>query len=328
VSPRHSREEDGPGVIERLRAQLERVTAERDQLQRHLEARRELDAMLLAEAAPAADGTGPLPVTRAQGHRAAGRPRTQTHLRVVKAWAFIAALSGLGLRWRAARVAARVGLAALLTGPAVSVAAGGAAGAREHPLAVASAPGWHTTAVPIPAPAPAVAAGPRGKMPMPKLDAKAGTTRPSSLLPYVYYMPPVQSPPAPAVMQPSSASSSSAATPVTLTVSGTEPSGNIDLSGGGTVTLTLTASGDSGWVSWQVNTEGATDLDFSKTGGVLRPGQVAYVTVSVDPRQGADGDVSETFMIGTQAVTAMLPAPVPAVAPSAAATVLPSALPS
>jgi hypothetical protein len=319
VSPRHSREEDGPGVIERLRAQLERVTAERDQLQRHLEARRELDAMLLMEAAPAADGTGPLPVTRAQGHRAAGRPRTQTHLRVVKAWAFIAALSGLGLRWRAARVAARVGLAALLTGPAVSVAAGGAAGAREHPLAVASAPGWHTTGVPIPAPAPSVIVGPRGKVPMPKLDAKAGISRPSSLLPYVWYVPPAQSP-APAV-QPSPSSQGGSSGPAVLSVNVVA----IDLSSGTPQTITLSAAG-SGWVAWKVDTQGQSDLDFSPSRGVLAAGESVTVTVSLDASQ--DGAVSETFSIGTQAVTATLSVPVPAVAPSAVATVLPSALPS
>ena len=149
MSPRHGKDEVGW-----LRAQLERVTAERDRLQQHLDAQAELDAMLMtAAAAPTADMTEP--IARVQGPRAGGHraPRDRGHLRLVKVVAFIVALSGLGLKGRVTRGAVRVGLAALLTAPAVGVAAG-----RAHlspfvsiPPASALGPAWHTTGTPMPA---------------------------------------------------------------------------------------------------------------------------------------------------------------------------------
>jgi hypothetical protein len=106
--------------VEWLRAQLAEMTAERDQLRQHLDARQELDALLMASA-PAADGTGPLPAQRPKSRHAA-RP---THLKLVRVLIPGAALGALRYAWhahRAATVAAGVLGFTAATGAAVVVA--------------------------------------------------------------------------------------------------------------------------------------------------------------------------------------------------------------
>jgi len=95
---RHGRDEEE--TVEGLRAQLDQVTAEL------VAALAQLDRISAASALPvAADGTGPLPATRVQGHRAAGRrvPKDQWWLRAVPG-VVPAALGGI---WAALRHSAR-----------------------------------------------------------------------------------------------------------------------------------------------------------------------------------------------------------------------------
>ena len=95
MSSRHGKDEEA----ERLREQLGRVTAERDRLRRHLDAQAELDRMMMVSA-PAADGTGPLPVV--PGQRQPAAHRTPREARWLKAVPVVLALLGglrVALRW-------------------------------------------------------------------------------------------------------------------------------------------------------------------------------------------------------------------------------------
>ena len=161
-----------------LRAQLARVTAERDQLQQHLEARRELDAMLMTSA-PAADGTGPLPAvpaSRARSHRA--RP---THLRLLPGFV-LAAFASLRWAWhvhRAATVAAGVLSFTAATGAAVAVAPHGPIAQAFGAVPVAPAPAASIYgAAPMPSAIPSSVAYLR-----PALDAKSAGPPVSVLVP-------------------------------------------------------------------------------------------------------------------------------------------------
>lgn len=111
--------------------------------------------------------------------------------------------------------------------------------------------------------------------------------------------------------------------PAALTVS----TSALDLSAAPSVTVTITASG-SGWATWRVD-KGGSDLDFSKTSGVLAAGQSATVTITADTVQ--DGALIQVFSVAGQPVTVTLPIPVPVptvsptdVLPSDVPTVLPS----
>jgi hypothetical protein len=152
---RHGKED--AGLVERLRAQLEQMTAERDRLQQHLDARAELDQVLMqAAAAPAADGTGPLPAVRAQGPRAASHriPKERRWLKVVPGFAFLAAAVRFGARGLTHHRVLSVGLAAMVGVPAVTAVS--TRGTQVIPFvatAPAAVPGWHTTGVPVPLPA-------------------------------------------------------------------------------------------------------------------------------------------------------------------------------
>ena len=326
--PRHGDDEMGW-----LRAQLARVTAERDQLQQHLDARAELDrALMMAAAAPAADGTGP--IARVQGPRAAARriPREARWLKVVPGFVLAAGI-GLKAALKAAWVHPAATAAAAATGTGVAVLAAvvavvPGANAHEHPPAAASIPGWHTTATPIPSTGPSIAAFVSTPK-LPKLDAKSGAASPSSLPPFTYYAPPPSSPPSAAAAQsPPSAPAASAAVPATLQVSTTA----IDLSSGLPATITLSATGTAGWVSWRISTRDPqtqarqADLDFSPSHGVLQAGEIVTVTISLDTTQ--DGAVQEVFSIAGQQVTATLPAPVPVSSPTGAVTDTPSGDPT
>ena len=101
----------------------------------------------------------------------------------------------------------------------------------------------------------------------------------------------------------------------------------LDLSSGAPETITLTATGNQGWVSWRVDATGP-DLDFSKMSGVLAPGQSYQLAVSVDPAQAQDGNPSETFTIDGQSVTVNLPPPPPAPSPADTTTDTPPPVPS
>jgi len=104
---RHGRDEEE--TVEGLRAQLDQVTAEL------VAALAQLDRISAASALPvAADGTGPLPATRVQGHRAAGRrvPKDQWWLRAVPG----VILAAIGLKGWASRRVLGVGLTAAMIG--------------------------------------------------------------------------------------------------------------------------------------------------------------------------------------------------------------------
>ena len=223
--PRHGKDE-GPGLIERLRAQLAEMTAERDKLQQHLEARQELDQMLMAGiSAPAADGTGP--IARVQGPRAQGHriPREARWLKVVPGFV-LAALIGLKAALRHAWIAHPVATAATGAGTfsavalmtAVTVVPG--AVAHDHSPAAAGIPGWHTTASPIPVPStgPSIAAF-VNRAHLPGLDVRTGVDSNPDLtpLPY-YYAPPVSSQPSSSSQQAPPSQQSAQSGPAVLQV--------------------------------------------------------------------------------------------------------------
>ena len=148
MSARHGEGEE----VGWLRAQLAAMTAERDQLRQHLDARQELDQMLMASA-PAADGTGP--IARVQGPRAAAHrtPKEARWLRVVPVWV-LAVFAGIRWAWhvhRAATVAAGMLTLTAATGAAVAVAPHGpiARVLGADPAVTAPAPGLYG-AVPVP----------------------------------------------------------------------------------------------------------------------------------------------------------------------------------
>jgi hypothetical protein len=193
----------------------------------------------------------------------------------------------------------------------------------------ASVPGWQTSATPIPSSSliartvvhPKAKRGSKGKT---LLDASGAYQPPP---PYVPGPQPSASSSSPS--SPSSASSAPAG-PAVLTVSTTA----IDLSGASTsAVITLSATG-TGWVSWKVDTwDAATgvnqaDLDFSATHGVLQAGESAEVTVTLDPSQAQDGNLSETFVIAGVSVTAALPASAPQPSPAGTPAGSPAPVPS
>lgn len=152
----------------------------------------------------------------------------------------------------------------------------------------------------------------------PRLEAKASGATVPDVPPSCYCAPPAEGPaPSSPSPQPSQPSAQVQATLEPIATS-------LDLTVALSVTVTLTAQGNTGWVSWSVKTSG-TDLDFSKMSGVLTPGQSYPLVVTVDPAQAVDGDTSATFSIDDQEVSVALPA-LPAVVPSVSAT--PSAPPS
>ncbi len=91
-------------------------------------------------------------------------------------------------------------------------------------------------------------------------------------------------------------------------------------------TFTLTAAGDSGWVSWHIDKQGAAALDFTPAHGVLAAGQSVTVTVSLSPYQ--NGAAQEVFNVnGIPVTVALPPLPVPSppdVVPSDVPTAVPS----
>ena len=146
MSARHGEGEE----VGWLRAQLAAMTAERDQLRQHLDARQELDQMLMTSA-PAADGTGP--IARVQGPRAAAHrtPKEARWLRVVPGFA-LAALASLEKVWhvhRAATVTAGFITAGAITTAAVVPATAPFHGILAAPAVTAPAPGLYG-AVPVP----------------------------------------------------------------------------------------------------------------------------------------------------------------------------------
>jgi hypothetical protein len=315
-----------------LRAQLARVTAERDQLQQHLDARREFDALLMTSA-PAADGTGPLPAVPAQ------RPRSHrsraTHLRLVKVLIPGAIIGALKCAWHAHPVATAAATTAAFTvagtTAAVVVAPHGIVAQALGAAPVASAPsdGLYSV-VPVGGSSSPSPSSLRliGALTRPGLDARSA----SGLPPVTYAPGPVYQPPVSSQSSPSSPSSQQsqqaqpAGGPAVLNVAVDA----IDLSSGTPQQVTISATG-SGWVSWRVKTDGS-DLDFSPSSGVLKAGDTVTVTVSMDAAANP-ADVSETFSIGNQSVAATLqaPAPVPAVTPAdtpVAPTDLPAAVSS
>ena len=149
-----------------------------------------------------------------------------------------------------------------------------------------------------------------GALTRPGLDARSA----SGLPPVTYAPGPAYQPQASSPSFPSSASSQqsqqaqpsqSPGGPAVLSV----PVTGIDLSSGTPQTIQLSATG-SGWVSWRVKTDGS-DLDFSPSSGVLQAGGSVTLTVSVDPAQASDQNLTQTFTIGGQQVTATLPQPAP-----------------
>jgi hypothetical protein len=276
VSARHGKEE--PGLIARLRAQLAEMTAERDKLQRHLEAREELDAMLMAEALPpAADGTGPLPRIPGQRQPASHRtPKEARWLRVVPG--FVPVLGALRWAWHAHRLATVA--AGVFT--AAAVTAGTAAVAPHVPVlnAIASepaatVPGWHTTATPILFPSAAARAASRAG-----LDAKS--SRKST--------PPVVDPPAPVPSvstRPSPVSSPVSYSPPAPSPLLTLPSGPVDLGVYVSAVIEIGNPQDQA-VSWSADC--GQDVTASPAFGVLEPGQQGVqVKLSINPVDGASG---------------------------------------
>ncbi len=278
-----------------------------------------------------------------RGSRAAHRvPREKRWLRVVPGFipvalgALRAAFKASWIAHPAATVAAgtaTVATAALVTTAAVSphgpVASVLGVGSPATPNPVAGI----YSASPITAPSsPLKLAAITGAVTKPRLDADglAGQVPPSLAAPYLY-VPSQPSQSSPSYQQPVSSQQSQQGGSVQIAVSTTAP----DLSSGaGSVTITLTASGDGGWAAWKVDaTDPATgaaqtDLDFSPSHGVLRPGQEAQVVVTLDA--SLDEAPAETFEIAGQQVTIALPGPppAPAVAPSPVDTSLPVVVPT
>jgi len=201
-----------------------------------------------------------------------------------------------------------------------SVALGGAlvtaVPAITHPAAAspgvtyATAPAWHTSAVPLtPRQARYAAEVTRAA----KRRHGHGLTSAASVLPALAPYTPAPPSPPPSPSQPPQAQG-----PATLEI----PATSVDLSAVSQAMITLTATGDGGWVSWHVTT-GGTDLDFSATRGVLQAGQSYELTVSLDAAQ--DGNTEQTFAVNGAEVTVYLP--VPAAVPSPAATPTDTATP-
>ena len=321
-----------------LRAALAEVQARGDQEKARADRLAAELAYLLDRMPQTADGTAvtspQVPVVRrgaGGGHRT---PKERRWLRAVPA-VLLAALWPLRRALRhstAAKAVAAHKIAATLTVAAVGVGVPVAAVVTVHTLTPSSSQPWDGSA---PAPAASVVAaipvtspGLIVRLTRPRAgttDAKRARLAEGGILPVLPSVSSQSSPSSQPATQPSQAPSSAAAGgPAVL--SGI-PSA-LDLSSGTPTTITLGATGDGGWVSWQIGTAGAGDLDFSQDHGILRPGQSVTVTVSVDPAQAVDGDPSETFTIGGQSVTAQLPAPVAAPSPAVTGSDVPTDFPS
>ena len=324
----------------RLRAQLAQVTAEReaavaerDELLQHVQAREDLDQLIMADAFQQAAGdeqTGPhRPVDQTGPHPAVPTPRRASHrvpkearwLKVVPALIPVGAVAlfkPLSTAFKASWAAHPVATAAagtvaftVATGTAaVVVAPHGVVAQAFGAVPVASAPADNlNSATPITGPSSSPSA-----LPVAAFMTKPKTSAISSLPLYdppsqrsYAYVPPAYNPPpqqgqgqgsqqqAPAQQQPGR--------PVIQL-----DTSSVDLTGGTSATVTVTAAGSGGWVSWRLDA-GGSDLDFSSTHGVLAAGESATVTVTLDPVQ--DGSAQQTFDVNGQSVTASLPLPPP-----------------
>jgi len=265
-----------------------------------------------------ADGnTGPLPrfPARAGAGRGTRRAGDRPRFRLIKggraAFLPIAALKHAARAHRVMAAAAAAMTGSAVVGGALVATVPGITHAAAGPSAGTSSavPGWHTSAVPLtPKQARYVAEVTRARQ---QRHGRSATSAAASV-PYLPLWTPAPSP-SPASPAPSQSSLTQApAGSAVLQV----PVDGIDLTSGTPQTVTLTATGDGGWVSWQVKTTG-TDLDFSKMSGILRPGQSYPLVVSVDPAEAQDQAAQQVFTIGSQQVTAILQAPQPAVTPAA-----------
>ena len=319
-------------------AELDQAKAERDALKQHITAQEQLEQELRRREDEAAKDLPRIPRQRHARARTSVPP-DQRWLKAVQGFAPIAGLSAALRHFLAASVPVKA--AALASVGALSIA-GAAVVAPHGPVASVLGVGTPATpnpvagiysASPITGPSsPLKLAAITGAITKPRLDADglAGQVPPSLAAPYLY-APSQPSPSSPSYQQPVSSQQSQQGGSVQIAVSTTAP----DLSSGaGSVTVTLTASGDGGWAAWKVdatdpNTGAAqTDLDFSPSHGVLRPGQEAQVVVTLDA--SLDEAAQETFEIAGQQVTIALPGPppAPAVAPSPVDTSLPVVVPT
>ncbi len=269
MSPRHGRED--PGLTERLRAQLAQVTAERDRLQQHLDARAELDRMLMV--APAANGdTGPLPAARAQGPRAAGHRKERGHLWLVKLLIPAALLGRLAVKGSAARKITGVAMAAMVSVPAVTV---GTQVMRDTPDQAVATPAPAAVTAPVTPAPPAAVTRPRRRHRKPapvSVPPPVTVTRPSR--------PPAPSPPS---LPPSTPLIS---VPAALDL-GVYVAGQIVIS-----------NPQDQAVPWSVTC--GQDGSITPSQGVLEPGQQGVqLQVQADPADGASGAVC-TFEPGSE----------------------------
>jgi len=317
------------GRLRKADSECARLAAELEEARQHIKAQNEVDRILAMGLPVAASGdTGP--IARVQGPRAAAhRAPGERHLRVVKVIVFAATLSGLGFRgWRAGAV--RAGLAALVTVPAVSVAASPAAGAHEHaPGAAAPNPAASIySAVPILPPSAVAVTRPR-----PGLDVRSSRVAPpvSLLLPYV----PVPSQAAGAV--PPSPEQPQASQPAAGTLAAAAPDGTeaIDLGspapGTADLTATIDLSASGGDLRWAATpaTASADLVSLDHHRGWLADGGTGAVTVTVTLAvQDQGGQATVTFWPSGQVVTVTWEAMQPAVTPSDAVTDAPADTPS
>ena len=326
--------------------QLEQMSAELAKVKRHLASQEEVDRIYAQGMLPAVAGeqTGPhrpvqdhpVPAQRRGGHAAHRTPKDKRWLRSVPAVIPVGALAlfkPLSTAFKASWAAHPVATAAagtvastVATGTAaVVVAPHGVVAQAFGAVPVASAPAdGISSATPIAGPSTLPSALPVAAfMTKPKTSAISSLPLYDPPSPRSYaYVPPAYNPPpqqgqgqgsqqqAPAQQQPGR--------PV-IQLDTTA----IDLTGVSQATVTVTATGGGGWVSWRVDT-GGSDLDFSSTHGVLAAGQNATIIVSVDAAQALDGNLSQTFDVNGQPVTVSLPPlPVPVVVPTATATAFP-----
>ena len=344
----------------RLRAQLAQVTAEReaavaerDELLQHVQAREELDQLIMADAFQQAAGdeqtgphrpvdqTGPhrpvqdhpVPAQRRGGHAAHRTPKDKRWLRSVPAVIPVGALAlfkplstAVKASWAAHPVAtAAAGTVAftVATGTAaVVVAPHGVVAQAFGAVPVASAPAdGIVSATPITGPSSSPSALPVAAfMTKPKTSAISSLPLydPPSQRSYAYVPPAYNPPPQQGQGQGSQqqAPAQQQSGPAVLQV---DAPATIDLTGGGTQTITISATG-SGWVSWHISTDGS-DLDFSPARGVLQAGQSVTVMISVNAAQVVDGNQSQTFSVAGQDISVTLPPPPPpAAGPSPAST--------
>ena len=334
VSPRHGKDE--PGLIERLKAQLAQVTAERDQLQRHLEAQEELDQLFATgtlSSAQAADGTGPFQAVQPRPHRAAHRtPKEQRWLKSVPA---IIPVGAVAAAFRPLAHAARASWAAhpVATATGATVAFTVATAAVVVPSSPASPWGASTSQVPAPAasiysatPIPVVSPS---MLPVAAFMTKPRTSSVSSL-PYAPVPPSVPSSSAPQGPVPGQQDPGWQPAPAagTLSVDTT----TVDLTVAQTVTVTIRADGGPvRWSAWC----GSRDVSIGDANGAehgtVTPGNPVDLTVTLGPVQ--DGRLSAVCHIwpGGNLVAVTLPPPPPPPAdpsPTDTPTDIPSALPT